>query len=168
MSAADRVYPPSPTLDAVTAFLTRECRLLDERRFDEWRDLFTEDGAYWVPTRHDQTSPEEAVSLFYDDRVTMAARIRRLNHPDVHVQVPASRTVHLISNIEAEAIPGEPAGVRAYAALVMAEYRHTEPRWYAGRCDYRLRRSDDGFRIALKKVTLVNCNAPFTSIGVYF
>ena len=30
-------------------FVVREARLLDERRYDEWLDLWTDDGIYWVP-----------------------------------------------------------------------------------------------------------------------
>lgn len=155
----------APGRAAVQDFIHRELRLLDARRFDEWRDLFTEDGAYWVPTQPDQASPEEAVSLFYDDRVTMAARIRRLNHPDIHVQSPLSRTVHMVSNIEC--LPGEDGMVEAHAVFFMAEYRHTEPRWYAGRYEYRLRPLGDELRIALKKVVLVNCDGAFPSMAVY-
>ena len=29
-------------------FVIREARLLDEKRFDEWYELFAEDGHYWV------------------------------------------------------------------------------------------------------------------------
>ena len=68
---------PLPDRDEVEQFLFREARLLDERQFDAWRELFAEDGLYWAPTRHAQASPDEAVSLFLDDRTTMAARIRR-------------------------------------------------------------------------------------------
>ena len=44
-----------PKLSAAdaAAFLYREARLLDERRYDEWLALFTEDGLYWAPTEDD-------------------------------------------------------------------------------------------------------------------
>src|SRR5204862_6804952 len=38
-------------LREVEQFLYREARLLDERRFDEWLDLFTEDVRYWMGAR---------------------------------------------------------------------------------------------------------------------
>ena len=58
----------------VERFLYLEARLLDEQHFEQWRDLFTEDGVYWMPSRHDQTSADEVVSVFYDDRSVMASR----------------------------------------------------------------------------------------------
>ena len=35
----------------VEQFLYREARLLDERRFHEWLELFTDDVRYWMVTR---------------------------------------------------------------------------------------------------------------------
>src|SRR5271154_1286849 len=61
--SAGRAAAPAPSLTEIEPFLYREARLLDERRFEAWRDLFTEDGIYWAPTQHDQASPDEAVSL---------------------------------------------------------------------------------------------------------
>jgi benzoate/toluate 1,2-dioxygenase beta subunit len=156
-----------PDLAAIEQFVFREARLLDERRFEEWRELFTEDGAYWAPTKPGQASPEEAVSLFYDDRVTMAARIRRLAHPEAHIQVPISRTAHLVSNVEFDPAASAGGEFVVHAAFFMAEYRQDEPRWYGGRYQYRLRPVEGTFRIALKKVMLVNADGAFTSMSVY-
>ena len=79
-------------------FILREARLLDERRFREWMDLFADDGTYWVPAVPDQQSPFDQASLFYDDRELMQTRIERLAHPRIHVQTPPSRTAHLVGN----------------------------------------------------------------------
>ena len=84
----------------VEKFLYREVRLLDERRFEEWTDLFSKDGTYWVPAYPDQDDPYKAVSIFFDDKELMRTRLSRLDHPKVHAQKPASRTVHFLSNID--------------------------------------------------------------------
>ena len=68
------------TRRAIEDFVIAEARLLDERRFSEWRDLFAEDGYYWVPLRTDQNSPEDGPSLFYDDRKIMETRFERLTY----------------------------------------------------------------------------------------
>src|SRR5262249_58891730 len=83
-------------------FLIHEARLLDERRFREWMELFAEDGTYWVPAVPDQASPFDQASLFYDDRELMKTRVERLEHPRIHVQTPPSRTAHLVGNIRLE------------------------------------------------------------------
>ena len=61
----------------IEKFLYREVRLLDERRFEEWTDLFAEDGYYWVPAYPGQDDPYKAVSIFFDDRDLMRTRLSR-------------------------------------------------------------------------------------------
>jgi benzoate/toluate 1,2-dioxygenase beta subunit len=151
-------------LHPIAQFLYREARLLDERRFEEWAVLFTDDGIYWAPTDPAATSPDTSVSLFFDDRRSMDARIKRLRHPEAHVAIPHSHTAHMLGNIEAAQKDGQ---VIADAVFHVAEYRHTEPRWYAGRVQYILVPHEDAFRISCKKVTLVNSMASLTSMAFY-
>lgn len=160
--------PELSTLAGIEQFIYREVRMLDERRFEEWMSLFTEDGFYWVPTRHAQSSPQEAASIFYDDRQTMLARVTRLAHPDAHIQAPPSYTTHMVSNVEL--VPGPAQADEAttvHAAFLMTEYRAGEPRQYAGRYEYLLRPEAGSWRIAMKKAVLVNCNSSFTAMAVY-
>ena len=51
----------------VEKFLINEAGLLDDRRFEDWTDLFEEDGYYWAPATIDQEDPASGVSLFFDD-----------------------------------------------------------------------------------------------------
>jgi benzoate/toluate 1,2-dioxygenase beta subunit len=149
----------STALAEVSAFLHREARLLDERRFDEWRDLFAEDGVYWVPARPGQTDPFHEVSLFYDDRELMAARFRRFRHPRMHADIPPSRAMRAVSNIEVEG--GRADGlVAARSVLTMAEYRAGETRTFMGRVAWHLAtQAGGGYRIRLKRVDLLDAEA---------
>ena len=151
----------------VERFLYLEARLLDEQRFEQWRDLFTEDGVYWMPSRHDQTSADEVVSVFYDDRSVMASRIRRLRHPDAHIQAPVSYTSHGITNIEIEADPGPGGNLVVHAVFQMAEYRRADPRWFAGRYRFELVAGDGSFRMRMKKVLLINCESALPAMAIY-
>ena len=150
--------------DAAEAFLVNEARLLDERRFREWMELFTEDGIYWVPSTPDQKSPLEQASLFYDDRELMRTRIDRLEHPLIHVQTPPSRTVHLVTNVTVGA--GEAGEVAILSNVLMVEYRLERQRVFAGRQQHRMRFEDGSWRIAVKRVDLVNCDSAFEAIAV--
>src|SRR6185295_8353132 len=107
--------------EAAEAFLVNEARLLDERRFREWMELFTEDGVYWVPSAPDQKSPLDQASLFYDDRELMRTRVDRLEHPLIHVQTPPSRTVHLVTNITVEPADAATGEVSLVSNLLMVE-----------------------------------------------
>ena len=151
--------------DAAEAFLVSEARLLDERRFREWMGLFTQDGVYWVPAAPDQGSPHEQASLFYDDRELMKTRVDRLEHPLIHVQTPPSRTVHLVTNITIE--PADVSGeVTLVSNMLMVEYRLDRQRVFAGRQRHRLRYEDSAWRIAEKRVDLINCDSAFEAIAV--
>ena len=150
--------------EAAEAFLVNEARLLDERRFREWMELFTEDGIYWVPSTPDQKSPLEQASLFYDDRELMRTRIDRLEHPLIHVQTPPSRTVHLVTNVTVDA--GETGEVAILSNVLMVEYRLDRQRIFAGRQQHRMRFENGAWRIAVKRVDLVNCDSAFEAIAL--
>jgi ethylbenzene dioxygenase subunit beta len=144
------------------AFVLHEARLLDERRFAEWLALFAEDGVYWVPTLPGQASPQEALSLFHEPKPLLAMRVARLEGTDLHIQAPPSRTVHHVSAIETT------DDLEVRSALVVAEWRAGEARWFAGRVLHRLRRSAEGLRIVLKRVDLIDSEAPQRAIAVPF
>lgn len=148
----------------VELFLMHEARLLDERRFDEWMALFTEDGTYWAPARPGQESPDDESSLFYDDRRLMATRIARLNHPGMHSQNPPSRCCHLVSNVLVEQVDEKEIIVTSNA--IMVEYRQDDQRVFAGKNTHRLVESGATFLIASKKVELINCDAAFAGLAV--
>ncbi|HEY7607929.1 MAG TPA: aromatic-ring-hydroxylating dioxygenase subunit beta [Alphaproteobacteria bacterium] len=152
----------------VAAFIYREARLLDERRFEEWRDLFAADGVYWVPARAEQTDPLHEVSIFYDDPVMMAARIRRLRHPRMHAEIPRSRAVRSVTNIEVLPAAGEGL-VEARSVLVMTEFRSGRQTAWHGRVAWRLVPAAAGdFRIRLKRVDLVNAEGMHHGMTVPF
>ena len=150
--------------DGLEAFVLQEARLLDERRFSDWLALFAEDGIYWVPSAPGQASPQEALSLFYEPKPLLAMRVARLERPDMHAQAPVTRTVHHVSAIE---VSGD---LEVRSALIVAEWRAGPSgemrRWFAGRVLHRLRREAQGLRIVLKRVDLIDSEAPHRAIAV--
>lgn len=143
---------------AIEDFLIHEVRLLDERRFEDWRDLFAEDGYYWVPLRPDQTSPDGEASLFCDDRKIMQTRFERLRHPRIHSQTPPHRTCHVIGNFVVDAIDHERGECTIRSTMIMADYRARVQRVFAGAVQHRLRRVGASYLIVLKRVDLINCD----------
>jgi benzoate/toluate 1,2-dioxygenase beta subunit len=153
---------------AIERFLYREARLLDERRFDEWQELFAEDGVYWVPLKPEQTDPVHHGSIMFDDRAGMATRFRRLAHPRAYAQIPPSRTVHVVTNVHVDAADAAKGEIDVLSALQVAEFHQGEQRHYAARCRHRLRRANGSYAIALKRVDLINCDAPMPVISIPF
>jgi len=147
------------------AFLYREARLLDERRFEEWLALFTPDGRYLVPSG-DAEDPGLEPAIVDDDHDTLEDRIHRLRSPATWAQSPPSRTVHVVGNVEIEPGPAS-AECRVRAACVVYESRGGQTRSFAARCLYVLRRAEGGdapWRIALKRVLLVNRDHPLFNL----
>jgi benzoate/toluate 1,2-dioxygenase beta subunit len=147
-------------------FLMYEARLLDERRFRDWMELFTEDATYWVPAVPGQDSPFNQASLFYDDRELMKTRVERLEHPRIHVQTPPSRTAHLVGNTLVEEADEAKGEYLVSSTVFMTEYREDRQRLFAGRQLHRLRLAGASFRIAHKRVDLINCDSAFEAMAV--
>jgi benzoate/toluate 1,2-dioxygenase beta subunit len=146
------------------AFLLHEARLLDEARFEEWLALFTPDAQYWVPSEPEQKDPHTTVSLIYDDRRLLETRVRRLVSPRVYSQEPPSRTSRMIANVTVE--DSDLNGVLIRSKFIVVEFRRSEQRLFAGTYFHRLTKTPSGPRIRMKRVDLVNCDAPLDGLVV--
>ncbi|HEY4066136.1 MAG TPA: aromatic-ring-hydroxylating dioxygenase subunit beta [Burkholderiaceae bacterium] len=150
----------------VEQFLFNEARLLDERRFEAWLALWTDEGRYWVPRHHDQVDPFEQISLFWEDRMLRETRVRRLLNARSWSQQPVTRSSRLIGNIQIEGL--DAAGLLIVrSSLLCTEYR-LEQRQLAGTVFHKLAPGDaGGWRLHLKRVDLVNCDSVFASLEVF-
>jgi benzoate/toluate 1,2-dioxygenase beta subunit len=137
-------------------FLFHEARLLDERRFDEWLALYDADAEYWVPYSWEQQSPRDHVSLFYETVTLLRMRVDRLERELSPLDTPKARVNHMLSNVTVQ--PGEDDGLTARAYLLFVECRREEQRWFAGRSTWRLRSAGEEFRIAAKRIDLLNAD----------
>lgn len=146
MSATDR--------QAVADFLYLEARLADEGRYDEWESLWTDDALYWIPAGGDDPDPDRQLSFAYDNRARIASRVRQLRSGTHHTQVPPSRLRRLIANVEVLDDTG--GDVVVGSNFLLTEYRRGTVTLWSGRTVHTLRSTVDGFRLAVKKVLLVN------------
>lgn len=154
----------------VEQFLYHEARLLDDSRFDDWLALFTDSAWYWVPTDPNQENPLETVSVIYDDRRLLETRVRRLSNPNIHAQSPPSRTSRIIGNVmmEPPGVDRDGADIRVSSRFQMTEFRRDMQRHFAGALTHGLVSNKDGFKIAWKRVDLVNCDGMMEGITVPF
>ncbi len=141
-----------------------EARLLDERRFRAWLDLYTPDCIYWIPARWGQSDALDEVSLIYDDHMTLEARIGRLEHPRAHAQLPPSRTIHVVTNIRVA--ESSEAGAVVQSAVQFNEFRTPDLTQLVGLQEHRLVRTEAGLRIAAKRVDLLTCDQALRSLQI--
>ena len=142
----------------------REARLLDEKRFDEWYELFAQDGHYWVPASPDQPDPINHNSLAYEDKLLLKLRIERLKQPNAFSQKPGSRCLHVLQAPDVEKADG---GFIVRTPFMYTETRGDESQRYAATAWHTLVRSSGNLRIQLKKVEILNADAALPSIQLF-
>ena len=138
----------------VEQFIYHEADLMDEHRYDEWLALWTDDALYWVPSGGDDIDPKREISLIYDDRVRLQVRITRLKSGFAHAQEPKSRMRRVVSNIVTK--EAENGDIDVFSNFLLIELRRGKQDTFAGRTVHRLRPDNGSFRLASKKVLLVN------------
>jgi len=149
----------------VDEFLYHEARLLDEQRLEEWLELFTQDATYWVPLEHDQADPVETSSIIHDDKTLLELRVKQARHPRAHARTPLARTVHQVGNI---VVADSSSEVLVSSTLVLVEFRAEKQKIWGGLVEHRLRREGKDFRIAHKRVDLVNSEGELDGIAILF
>lgn len=150
----------------VEEFLYREARLLDSGDLEGWLELFTADATYWVPLERGQQDPLETSSLIYDDRALLELRVKQARHPRAHARLPLARTVHQIGNVAVSQEKGDALLVNS--TLTLVEWRNEKQRVWGALVEHHLRRSGAGYRIARKRVDLVNSEAELEGIAILF
>jgi len=158
----------------VEQFLFEEADLLDEHRYREWLDLFTDDVRYLVPIRETTTeqpdgvppADELRVAHINDDKRALQMRLSRLESGLQHSEWPPSRTRRVIGNIRLTASEGDELSVRSNFMLFQSR-RETAEFLFVGRRQDRLRRVDGSWRIA-RRTVLLDHNVLPRSLSIFF
>ena len=153
--------------DEIEDFLYREADLLDERHYDEWLALLTDDVRYWMPMRRNVkvddrerefTREGRDISWFDEGRETLTRRVRQIQTGIHWAEEPVSRISHLISNVQLVEInpsAAEPAEVSVRCRFLVYRNRvETETDILVGKREDLLRRAGDGWQIARRKILL--------------
>jgi 3-phenylpropionate/cinnamic acid dioxygenase small subunit len=150
----------------VEQFLYHEAHLLDTQQFEAWLELFTDDAVYWVPLERGQKDAAETSSIIHDDRTLLGLRVQQARHPRAHARLPLARTVHQVGNVML--LSEEGADLNVASTLQLLEWRQEKQRLWGALVEHRLRRAGGGFRIARKRVDLVNSEAELDGIAILF
>jgi 3-phenylpropionate/cinnamic acid dioxygenase small subunit len=146
----------------IEILLYRQAALLDAKRWQEWMDLFTEDGIYWMPVEPGQQDWLSEPSIFAEDRLLMEIRMGRLNHPNAWSQAPMWGTNHLVGNVIVESTGSAQDGsILVYSRFQMMELRRDQVRHFGGTYRHHLVRTGSGLRIKLQRVDMMNGQAPY-------
>jgi len=144
------------TLRDVEQLLYRQAECLDGKRWQDFIDLFADDGTYWMPAAPEQTTGDGVPSIFWEDRNLMTVRLRRLTHPRAWSQKTAWGTNHVVGNVTIEKEDTTSGDIVARSHFHMMEFRNDTNRHFAGSYIHHLEKTKSGYRIKLQRVDMVN------------
>jgi benzoate/toluate 1,2-dioxygenase beta subunit len=152
-------------------FLYREALYLDRRQWEAWLALYVEDATFWMPAWRDETSPTEDPDaelslIYYQGRRNLEDRVWRISSGQSVASTPLPRSVHAVTNVLVERSDGDQAEVSASFTVHLFDVRAERTHAFFGRYEYRLVRSGEEWRIAAKKVLLLNDVIP-TVVDIY-
>jgi 3-phenylpropionate/cinnamic acid dioxygenase small subunit len=157
----------TPSEKELAKFVRHEARLIDEKRLDEWLELFAEDGHYWVPAAPGQPDPLHHNSLAYEDKLLLRLRVERLKSPRAYSQRPASRCLHVLQEPDIERADHARGEFATRTPFLYTETRGDDSQRYAATAWHTLVWSDGTLRIRLKRVDILNCDAALPSIQLF-
>ena len=152
----------------IEAFLFEEADLIDERRFGDWLELFTDDLVYFMPIRRnvkfgqhverENTRSGEGISWFDEDKWTLAKRVEQIMTGVHYAEEPLSRVSHLITNVQIVSVEPDaavPTSVVAKCRFLVHQNRvEYETYTFVGRRLDTLRKQDGGWKIARREIIL--------------
>jgi len=147
----------------VEDFLYHEAELLDERRYSDWIELVADDVHYHMPIRRnvkfgewDREYSRAGVesSWFDEDKRTLVGRVHQLETGVHWCEEPASRTRHIVSNVQVVRAEGDEVEVRCRFVIYKNRAQDLE-NLFIGKREDLLRRDDEtGWKIARRRIIL--------------
>jgi benzoate/toluate 1,2-dioxygenase beta subunit len=144
----------------VEQFLYKQSELLDTKRWQDWIDLFTPEGIYWMPPAPEYKTWEGQPAIFSEDRNLMTVRMNRVLHPDAWSQRPLWETNHVVSNVSIQKV-AKNGDVEVKSRFHMMELRRDDVRHFAGSYLHSLKKTKNGYAIKLQRVDMTNAQAAY-------
>lgn len=160
---SDGVKPVDHELaHAAGQILAQEALHLDAQRWDDWIALYEPDACFWLPSWTDEhrlaESPERELSLIYcSARAALEDRVWRIRSGLSVASRPLPRTTHCVTNPTVTLLP-DPEMLRVESSWTCHVFglKQRSTHVFHGRYEHDLRKRNGHWRIAFKKVVLMN------------
>lgn len=153
-------------------FYSNEAELLDERRWEEWVDLFAPEAEYTAPIRVTRKSSApniiDELGHFDDTKMSLALRAKRLRTDVAWCEDPPSHTRRLITNIRVR--PGDGDGMLAVHTNFLLYRSRGDMGAYdliVGERQDLLRREADRWLIARRRILIDQSSMGTKNLGVF-
>ena len=148
----------------IEAFYYHEAELLDERRFEDWLDLLTDDISYFMPLRRnvkygthaeqENSRPGQDAAWFDEGKHTLTQRVKQLKTGIHWAEEPLSRVRHLVTNVQITAT-GNVQEIDVKSRFLVYRNRvDDETDIFVGQRTDRLRHTDAGWKVARREILL--------------
>jgi len=146
----------------IEEFLYTEAELLDERRFEAWLDLLTDDIRYWMPMRRNVKFGEQArentrerqdMNWFDEGKTTLRQRVQQLMTGVHWAEEPLSRVCHMVTNVQIVHATALEVTVKS-RFLIYRNRLQDETDFFVGKREDVLRKVDSQWKIARRQILL--------------
>ena len=167
MASSDQAIARLLLKDEVERFLFAEAELLDDRQYEEWLALLDDDIRYWMPMRRNVkfgelerefTREGQDINWFDEGKDTLMRRVNQILTGVHWAEEPLSRICHIVSNVQvldAQPSMSDPSEVSVKCRFIIYRNRvETETDFLVGKREELLRKTNQGWRIARRKIVL--------------
>ncbi|MCZ6875066.1 MAG: 3-phenylpropionate/cinnamic acid dioxygenase subunit beta [bacterium] len=143
-------------------FFFAEAELLDERHFEAWLDLLTDDVRYWMPMRRnvkfgeqerEETREQQDMNWFDEGKETLSQRVRQVLTGVHWAEEPLSRVSHMVSNVQLLHATSDEVAAKC-RFLIYRNRLQDETDFFVGKREDTLRRVEGQWKIARRKIIL--------------
>lgn len=152
-----------PRVIRAIELIWQEATLLDDKDYERWQELYTDDGIYVIPIEKGVTDFKASLNMVYDDKRMRAMRVERMVQGYAPSAVAAAATVRTVSRFTMVSVGDEE--VRLRGAQIVNSYKRSRYDTVAADVEYTIRLGAEEDRIALKVVRLLNSEDPVNAAG---
>jgi 3-phenylpropionate/cinnamic acid dioxygenase small subunit len=150
----------------VVDFINLEADLLDHKSYEEWLQLWTDDGLYIVPVNTQETDFANTLNFAYDDAEMRRLRVVRLMGGESMSSVALDKTVRSVSRFRL--LEETESTVRVRCAMMLTEVRTGNLLTYPGDVEYVLAKHPAGLKIDKKIVRLLHAASRLATVAFIF
>lgn len=151
----------------VIDFIYDEAFVLDSMQWERWLKLFHDEGFYWMPLEWQQSDPILQPSLMYEDVLLLTVRVERLSGDRTFSQKPKSRCHHLLQEPRIIALDSKAGTATTRTSCIYTETRGDAVERFSTWVTHELVTVDGQLKIKLKRIDLINFDAPFGNIQLF-
>jgi 3-phenylpropionate/cinnamic acid dioxygenase small subunit len=144
---------PTPAVEAeIRSALHHYARTIDQKRYYDWLNLFTDDGSYAVITY--ENLQDQGLYLYKDDG--RAALEERVVYLVGYWKVARGKTLHTVSNIEVTPVSADEAKCTSYFVVYYTGDEGVTELYSCGECHDTLVKRDGRWLFREHKVVVDN------------